>query len=425
MYQVWAVPGKTLERALPLGLGMKCHRPGLCGVPVFRYNENPAPSTPFMPSSSHVPTPPFVRNWEGLPELAMDLSNLRQSAIEELLVLVKDECPTLDDAKARLVAAGWTEPLGRRSVAARLKGKKFHGDTALLFAIRHGLFATVPHLLKRGYSAVATDNHNNNALCVALLNNQTPAWLLYLLQLQGVRSNDRNFRGRTPLLESLAHPDLPLPSPHLVETAIGLGAFVNSRDTDGVTPLFRAAARPDSLPLLSVLLHCGAIAGLKNKQDQHQTVLHVFPGPERVELAELLLAHGLDLESKDAAGNTVMHLPRDLPAPADWIDWITQKAPGLFHIRNAAGHTPLYRAVAEKQVLYLAGLLEANPDIDLSDHANGVNGVTVEDHARRLQRDFGMPGPFHVLEAFLSRRHLDARIAGARTLPAAPPSHRL
>lgn len=368
-------------------------------------------------------TPPFVQNWQGLPELAVDLSNLQQSAVEELLALVKDQCPTLEDAKAQLVAAGWTETIGRRSVSKRMKGKMFHGDTALLFAIRQGLYATVPHLLKRGYSAVVTDNHRNTALHVALLDNKAPAWLLHLLVLRGVRINDKNLKGRTPLVESLSYLNLPLPSPSLIESAIQLGAFVNSRDTDGATPLLRAAGRPDSLPLLSVLLHYGAIAGLRDKK-QSQTVLHVFPGPERAELAELLLAHGLNPEDTDKAGNTVMHLPRDLPAPAPWIDWITQKAPGLLHIQNAAGQTPLHHAVAQNQVCYLAGLLEANPDIDLNDHTNGVNGMTVKAHAR-LQHDCGMSGVFQVLEAFLSRRHLDARIAGAQTRPSAPAPHRL
>ncbi|TYZ60882.1 hypothetical protein PybrP1_001454 [[Pythium] brassicae (nom. inval.)] len=88
-------------------------------------------------------------------------------------------------------------------------------------------------------------------------------------------------------------------------------AHVNARDRNGNTPLHFAATSntPSAAAVVALLLLRGADPTVKNHRDVFPIVAHVLTAQEDdPEVVRLLLKHGSDPNTIDAAGNTVLHI---------------------------------------------------------------------------------------------------------------------
>lgn len=74
---------------------------------------------------------------------------------------------------------------------------------------------------------------------------------------------------------------------------IDRGADVNSKDTEGSTPLHEAASAGNSRRIVPAT------------QSKHLTFLFLWPGAD--ESVKILIDHGADLNSKDYTGATPLH----------------------------------------------------------------------------------------------------------------------
>ncbi|GAB9462774.1 Ankyrin repeat-containing protein [Globisporangium polare] len=83
-----------------------------------------------------------------------------------------------------------------------------------------------------------------------------------------------------------------------VKTFLAEGGDVNAKDENGYTPL-QAAVSYSHAELVVFLLQNGATVMLGD--NENDTALHVC---EKVEIAKILLAHGAELNARNAEGRT-------------------------------------------------------------------------------------------------------------------------
>ncbi len=134
-----------------------------------------------------------------------------------------------------------------------------------------------------------------------------------ILVRHGADINSKHSDGDTPLLKAFNHTNW-----NTAEGLLKLGANPNIKDSRGDAPLHIVVnAKHRNLPIMEKLLDYGADPDIQNRDGYTPLMLTVEKG--RLRMAQLLLAHGADSTLKNAELETFLDLARDRPAMVDLL----------------------------------------------------------------------------------------------------------
>jgi ankyrin repeat protein len=141
------------------------------------------------------------------------------------------------------------------------------------------------------------------------------------------------------------------------------GAAFDAQQTDGTTPLYRAALA-GNLPGVELLLRAGADPGNRNTDNQW-TVLMVAVAQDHPEVVRRLLAQpDLDANARDERGRTALHLAAELGRAG--IASLLAEHPSIsLNAKDERGMTPLAAAAFAGHAKIVA-LLLARPGVEVN-----------------------------------------------------------
>ena len=169
------------------------------------------------------------------------------------------------------------------------------GKTALMLAAGAGRADLARALLAAGADVNAANARGGTALMFAATqgDSETVAALLS----HGAAVNARAENGWTAMTLAAATGQAAV-----VRQLLAAGADANIADIYGWTPLMRAVDS-DRFEVIRVLLQNRSVR-VNARDDQGETALHHAAAMGSLEIARLLIKHGADPRSKDAAGRT-------------------------------------------------------------------------------------------------------------------------
>lgn len=238
---------------------------------------------------------------------------------------------------------------------ADVNARDKRGDTPLFNQAAHGRKNIVEALLKKGADVNAKNNDGITPLFRAALAGNTEMAQFLISKGANVNAGDNN--GRTPLYlareskmaelllknganpknETLKYSDTPLHNYDIKPEVIGIlaknGVDVNARNKFEKTPLETV----NNVKAAEALINNGADINVRDKLSGG-TLLHDVKAPE---IAELLLAKGLSVNSRDNKGNTPLHTNRNINV----IKLLIAHGADI-NAQNSRGETPLHHAAS-------------------------------------------------------------------------------
>ena len=186
---------------------------------------------------------------------------------------------------------------------ASINKKDKHGRTALMFAAQSGDMRMTQMLLDVGASINARDNKGQTALTYAALGYPTRSDVIPFLLAAGLRVDDENDDGQTPLMlaaqRRVAEP---------ISQLLKAGAYPNKKDKVGRTALMYAvseAVYPDQVPE-AVMSLIGAGADVNEADESGQTVLMFALRGRSLQSIKRLLEGGARVNAQDKQGLTAL-----------------------------------------------------------------------------------------------------------------------
>lgn len=268
------------------------------------------------------------------------------------------------------------------------------GSTVLCAAVALGDERLVSRYLARGANANAADNAGETPLHDAARKNRRA---LVTLLLGYANPNLRNHKGQTPL-----HVAFSTAAWQASEALLDKGVRLDIRDTLGRTPLFECVSQ--GCPLLDRLAASGVDFDIHD--NARNSLLHeaaAFNGAASG-MAQMLIARGTPVDSKNIEGKTAMHLAAERNDPA-LVSLLLAKG-ALPNERDNLGNTPLHRASSAETVIPLLAA-GANPDLANKRGDRPVNG-TVE----RTRMLFYSPAQIRTKADTLPRYFSSIRVLG-------------
>ncbi|MEN9574491.1 MAG: hypothetical protein RL514_2346 [Verrucomicrobiota bacterium] len=244
------------------------------------------------------------------------------------------------------------------AAGADINARDTNGATALHWCVRHGIDA-LPNPLPQPVFFQANTNVavGPTPQIGAQLAGLSP--ILFLLERRAdVTAN--NFTGGTPLHELLesAHYRQSRPSSTVarniaqaMDLLMRYGAKLEAADTNGATPLHRAAQR-GNLDHADILIARGADLEARDRLGRTPVMLAAQANLKAA--SNHLLAAGADPLARDADGNTLLHhLCATLPGTATLLTNLVNhsKFPELARLTNRFGSPPLHFALLNATVL--------------------------------------------------------------------------
>jgi ankyrin repeat protein len=174
------------------------------------------------------------------------------------------------------------------------------GHTPLYHSCSVGDCLMVETLLSTGAANINYRSPSAQLTClhIAVLRNQLRMVQL-LIACPGVQLEARDSLQNTPLYHACKDGSL-----EVAQALVEAGADINSRNEMERTPAFAATAH---VPVLEFLVSKGADLSARDRHDW--TILHVAVEGGKVEAAEFLCQHGLDVNAKEGLdGWTPLHL---------------------------------------------------------------------------------------------------------------------
>ncbi len=171
------------------------------------------------------------------------------------------------------------------------------GNSPLMIASQKGFVKQVKSLLAGG-AHVDYRNPASGLSALAAAAAEDHSDVIRALARNGHATLDLpDLNGRTPLMYAVEQE-----KHDALRTLIILKANTNEQDTDGTTPLMRAAAKNDTQSI--ALLFKDKFLQPELKDFQGRTALHYSAFATDPQAAELLLTHQADIDDTDWAGNT-------------------------------------------------------------------------------------------------------------------------
>jgi len=252
---------------------------------------------------------------------------------------------------------------------ARVDVRNKNRQTPLHVASQHVNHNNMELLLKSG---AVVDEQDNDKMTPLLLASQSPrsgsaAWLLLN---NGASVKVQNSHGQTPL-----HLASENNFPDVVELMLQLGAEVNARDNDDMTPLLCCATGPyRSSAVGQLLLENGASVHDRNRHGQ--TPLHLASENNYPEIVALLLTFGANVDAQDNNHMTPLHVALSSSSwqsgspCSSWSSWSSSSSGDLkkvidlllehhanVRLRNDDGKTP-FQIASELEMEWLFPLVD-------------------------------------------------------------------
>ncbi|MCC2692841.1 ankyrin repeat domain-containing protein [Nodularia sp. LEGE 04288] len=244
-----------------------------------------------------------------------------------------------------LLSTDETEALaeGLIQTGVNVNAKDGKGDTPLHYLGKSEKNARL--LLSRG-AKVNVRNQNGNTPLHNVFGEKTAAVIKLLID-GGANVNARNQEQMTPLhlVPNSGKADI-------TELLIRSGADINARSNQNWTPLHYAASH---LEIAKKLIEAGADLTIQNRQG---AVIH----SQGIETAviQLLLDRGVDVNLRNAQGQTPLHVHRFQPT---LVKLLLERGAKV-NLQDAEGKTPLYDVNLEVAQLLVA----ANADLNVQDN---------------------------------------------------------
>ncbi|NOY76196.1 MAG: hypothetical protein GXP32_10480 [Kiritimatiellaeota bacterium] len=216
------------------------------------------------------------------------------------------------------------------------------GWSPLHYAVRYSIPSIVTVLLDKGAEINATTNALRTPLALAPFNKKHGVEIAKLLIARKASLDKGDDGGFTPL-----HRALNKKRYAIVRLLVEAGADIhNAKNHLGNTPLLYAIKKKCGLEIISYLIDHGANVNFKNKDMHNALDYDIFYHDRKIELAETLLKHKIELNKRDYGGGTPLHnaVHKKCLAMVKWLlDHGADKT-----IKNNAGKTPLEVARMEK-----------------------------------------------------------------------------
>jgi ankyrin repeat protein len=199
-----------------------------------------------------------------------------------------------------------------------------YGSTPLMYAAQRGKLDCVTFLIERGVNVNATNNKKYTALDFAEENDEFD--IVTMLLKNGTNVTDKNALFRRALNNG---------SESLILELLEHGIDINSRDSEGQTPLYFAIVK-NLTTVVNILIAKGADINARNNDGQtplHKAVMH-----SRTIIVDLLLAKGVEINTRTNMGNTPLH-----SASSRSLDLVKAllKSGADPNAKNDEGNTPL------------------------------------------------------------------------------------
>lgn len=204
-------------------------------------------------------------------------------------------------------------------------------------AVRANDNAAVESLLASGASVDESDLFLGTALHIAV-SQGTPDIAKILIDHGADLEAVSELRGARALHLAANFGDAPM-----LALLLDSGADTESRDNDGRTPLFRAAAQGHT-EAVRMLLDRGAEVDAREATRDHTPLMGAaFPG--KFDVVKVLVTHGADINAADASGRTPLNLAATAESfvnvgDGSLIEYLAGHGADI-HAKDSAGYTPL------------------------------------------------------------------------------------
>ncbi|KAI9281373.1 ankyrin repeat-containing domain protein [Umbelopsis sp. AD052] len=137
------------------------------------------------------------------------------------------------------------------------------------------------------------------------------------------------------------------------------GADIESRNEDGLSPLFLAGTYPE---VVSFLIHRGACITARNTYSFKETALHHYTSLGHIEAVRLLLNCDSNIHISDRLGNTALHIAARI-GHCEIADILLRQGVDV-NAKNDEGETALHAATRHRSLDLAQLLIDFDIDID-------------------------------------------------------------
>lgn len=204
------------------------------------------------------------------------------------------------------------------------------GKTPLYYAASSGNIEIFNILLKQGADINARDNNEVTILHGAAARNDKNPEMFEIIVKNGLDINVKDKYKRTPVTYSASFGNI-----SALKALIELGADLNARDNNNITPLIEAAEKIGDYEIVKLLKDNGADINAVNNIEK--TALMVVKNPKGV---ESLILCGANIEKKDMNGNTALVQSVSYDKRSDKIAVLVENGAKI-NVKSGSGKTLL------------------------------------------------------------------------------------